>query len=104
MIWLNCKPNQPAVGNEQRRPKEEQQVSGHVPIFRTAKMRGYCPRHIERDSDRCERCEHRQSMQEQRNEKANTTTHFKDTKQAKVPRLKLFRPGYAGRIGIFGVG
>lgn len=52
-IWLNCKPNQPAVGNEQCRHEEEDQVSDHVQIFRTAKMRGHGSRHIERDADRC---------------------------------------------------
>src|SRR5579864_4139190 len=38
-VWLNCKPDQLAVRNEQCRPKEEHQDSDHGRIFRTAKMR-----------------------------------------------------------------
>src|SRR5262249_7521524 len=101
---LHGKPNQLAVGDEQCRPKEEQQDSDDGPIFRTAKMRGYCPRHVERKSDRCQWREQRQRMHHQRNEKANSATHLKDTKQAKVPRLKFPRPACGRQCRIFGVG
>jgi hypothetical protein len=43
-------------------------------------------------------------LREQRNEKANATTHFKDSNEANVPRLKVIRPPLEGQLGVFGVG
>lgn len=45
-IWLHCKP-------------KPGQVSDHVQILRTAKMRRHCSRHHQRRSDRYERQQHR---------------------------------------------
>src|SRR5262249_37408016 len=103
VTWLYGKPNQLAVGDEQRWRKEEHQDSQHGPILRTAKMRGHGSSHVERGADRCEWCEHRQRRQEQRDDKADTTAHFNDANQAKVFWLKILRPTYAGQIDIGGV-
>src|SRR5262245_2847824 len=42
-------------------------------------------------------------MEVQRSGEANTATHFKDTKQANVRRLKLFRPAQVAQTGVFGI-
>src|SRR5690606_29587445 len=64
----------------------------------------HCARHHQRYPDGCEIRNHRQRLQEQRSDDANTGSQFEDADELYLPWLKFMRPTWGGQSDESGVG